>query len=63
MPLLSYSSALPLDLWNSLEGFCNIMKGSFYYLTALLASSSVLSNGAIGAIKGTNAQYLLGLGQ
>jgi neutral ceramidase len=63
MPLLSYNSALPLDLWNSVEGIYNVMKGSFYYLTAFLASSSVLSNGATGAIKGTNAQYLLGLGQ
>ncbi|EKM81296.1 hypothetical protein AGABI1DRAFT_112961 [Agaricus bisporus var. burnettii JB137-S8] len=64
MPLLSYNSALPLDLWDSVESFYNVMRGSFYYLTAFLASSSVFSNGASGGIgiKGANAQYLLGLG-
>lgn len=62
MPLLSYHSALPLDLWNCVETLYNAMTGAFFYLTALLASSSVLPSG-VGGIRGANAQYLLGLGQ
>lgn len=63
MPLLSYHSALPLDLWNCVETLYNTMAGAFFYLTAFLASSSVLSNKVVGGIQGANAQYLLGLGQ
>lgn len=62
MPLLSYYSALPLDFWNCLENLYNSMAGAFFYLTALLASSSVLPNGVFGGVRGANAQYLLGLG-
>jgi len=36
------------------------MMGAFFYLTALLASSSLVPN---GATQGVTAQYLLGLGQ
>jgi neutral ceramidase len=63
MPLLAYHRALPLDLWNCVQAFHNAMAGAFFYLTAFLASSSLLPNGVVGGLQGVNDQYLLGLGE
>ncbi|TFK45129.1 ceramidase [Crucibulum laeve] len=58
MPLLSYHSALPLDFWNLPQRAFNAMTGLVWYLTAFLASSTLVPYGAQVA----SAQYLLGLG-
>jgi len=62
MPLLAYHSALPIDFWDLLVSISEAMSNMFWYLTAFLASTSVLSNGGSG-IQGAYAQYLLGLGE
>jgi len=61
MPLLTYHSALPIDFWNILVSISETMSKVFWYLTAFLASSSVLPNGT-AQIQGAYGQYLLGLG-
>jgi hypothetical protein len=60
MPLLSYHSALPLDLWDLLASSFKTMAGLLWYLYAFLASTS-LFNG--NNAEGVAAQYLLGLGE
>lgn len=60
MPLLTYHSALPLDLWDIVQSFIDAMCGLLWYLTAFLASSIYLPNG--GVVTPAHAQYLLGLG-
>lgn len=61
MPLLSYHSALPLDLWNLPRTLYDTMAGVIWYLTAFVASTS-LFNGAPMGFQAVSAQYLLGLG-
>lgn len=61
MPLLTYHSALPLDLWDIVQSFIDAMCGLLWYLTAFLVSSIYLPNG--GVVTPTHAQYLLGLGE
>lgn len=62
MPLLAYHSALPIDFWDLLVSISEAMSNMLWYLTAFLASGSVLSNGSPG-MQGAYAQYLLGLGE
>jgi neutral ceramidase len=60
MPLLSYASALPLDLWDLLHSPFRAMTGLVWYLTAFLTSTSVFSGNGMQGVAG---QYLLGLGE
>jgi hypothetical protein len=60
MPLLSYHSALPLDLWDLPASLFKAMTGLVWYLMAFLASRSNFSGNGAG---GVAAQYLLGLGE
>ena len=59
MPLL-FHSALPLDRWDLLHSPFRAMTGLFWYLTAFLTSTSVLSG---SNVEGVGGQYLLGLGE
>jgi hypothetical protein len=61
MPLLTYHSTLPQDLWDIVQSFIDVMHGLLWYLTAFLASSTYFPNG--GVVTPTHAQYLLGLGE
>ncbi|KAF5374642.1 hypothetical protein D9615_008931 [Tricholomella constricta] len=61
MPLLSYHSALPLDLWNLPRALYDTMTGIVWYLTAFVAATSLFSETPM-AIQAVSAQYLLGLG-
>ncbi|KAF8922013.1 Neutral/alkaline nonlysosomal ceramidase [Mucidula mucida] len=54
MPLLSYNSALPLDLFDVVRSICNSMVSLLWYATALVA--------AIAPTTGVAGQYQLGLG-
>lgn len=61
MPLLATHSSLPFDFWDLLVSLAEAMTNTLWYLTAFLASSSVVvPNGALQAV---SAQYLLGLGE
>lgn len=60
MPVLFNHIVLPLDLWSCVETLHNTMMGALFYLTAFLASSSLVPNGAVQSV---SAQYLLGLGK
>ncbi|KAF9461830.1 Neutral/alkaline nonlysosomal ceramidase [Collybia nuda] len=57
MPLLSYHSALPLDFWDLVHSLFDTMTGIVWYLTAFVASTSLLQPPTM-----VSAQYLLGLG-
>ncbi|KAF8181831.1 Neutral/alkaline nonlysosomal ceramidase [Pholiota molesta] len=60
MPLLATHSSLPFDFWDLTVSLAEAMTNTLWYLTAFLASSSVIvPNGALQAV---SAQYLLGLG-
>ncbi|KJA28727.1 hypothetical protein HYPSUDRAFT_33070 [Hypholoma sublateritium FD-334 SS-4] len=56
MPLLAQYSALPVDFWDLLVSLAEAMSNALWYLTAFLASGSIVQNSAV------SAQYLLGLG-
>jgi len=60
MPLLTYHTTLPLDLWDIVQSFLDAMRGLLWYLTAFLAAGIYFPNG--GVVTPTRAQYLLGLG-
>ena len=57
MPLLAQYSALPIDFWDLLVSLAEAMTNTLWYLTAFLASGSIVQN------SGVSAQYLLGLGE
>jgi len=61
MPLLSYHSALPIDLWDLPRALYDTMTGIVWYLTAFVASTSLFHGTPVG-IQAVSAQYLLGLG-
>lgn len=62
MPLLSYHSALPLDLWEIPRTFYETMAGIVWYLMAFVASISLFDGTTMG-VQSVSAQYLLGLGE
>ncbi|KAF9558125.1 ceramidase [Agrocybe pediades] len=59
MPLLLSRVALPLELCNLVARISDMFSNALWYLTAFLASSTVLPNAGLQAV---SAQYLLGLG-
>ncbi|KAF5353132.1 hypothetical protein D9758_008800 [Tetrapyrgos nigripes] len=61
-PAFDEPSSLSLDLWDLIRGFLDAMSSFVWYLTALLASSSLLPRQAGIGVKGVEGQYLLGLG-
>ena len=59
MPLLSYGGSFPLEFYDLVQSTFTAMNKFTWYLTALLATSSVYKDAAVQV---ASAQYLLGLG-